>query len=125
MPTKSVVDRSSSGKMVMRIFAHWKLSREEMLDVLGYSKTEQSILSTLQHTPPISLPRETVERIGHILNIHKNLRILFSHNRDLAYSWMKIKNRAFDDKTPVEVIREYGDSGVLMVCAYLGQVLGQ
>ena len=41
-----------------------------------------------------------------------------SADRDLAYAWMKTRNRAFDNRSPIEVIREFGFAGLLMVLAY-------
>ena len=56
---------------------------------------------------------------------HKNLRLLFPLDRDLAYAWIKTRNRAFDNRTPIEVIREFGFAGLLMVLAYLDRARGQ
>lgn len=119
------VDRSAISKMLMQLFAHWKLTTEEMLDALGYSLNNRAMLGKLRHGDPISSSRDTMDRAGHLLGIHKNLRLLFSHNRDLAYAWMKTRNRAFDNRTPIEVIHEYGFAGVLMVRAYLDRARGQ
>lgn len=119
------IDRSAISKMLMQLFAHWKLTTEEMLDALGYSRTNRAMLSKLRHGDPISSSRDTMDRAGYLLGIHKNLRLLFSHNRDLAYAWMKTRNRAFDNKTPIEVIHEYGFAGLLMVRAYLDRARGQ
>ncbi|MBU2719762.1 DUF2384 domain-containing protein, partial [Acidithiobacillus ferridurans] len=55
----------------------------------------------------------------------KNLRLLFPHDRDLAYQWMTTRNRAFDHRTPVEVVREWGFTGLLMVRAYLDHARGE
>lgn len=125
MLANSAVDRSASSKMLMQIFAHRKLSTKEMLDALGYSRTNRAILSKLRHGAPISFTRDWMDRAGHIFGIHKNLRLLFSYNRDLAYAWMKTRNRAFDNRTPIEVVNKYGFAGVLMVRAYLDRARGQ
>jgi hypothetical protein len=54
----------------------------------------------------------------------KNLRLLFPQNRDLAYRWMTTRNKAFENLTPVEVIRQWGFAGLLMVRAYLDRARG-
>jgi hypothetical protein len=46
------------------------------------------------------------ERIGHLLGMHERLRLLFGHSRDMVYSRMKQRNRAFGGMTLVEAIRE-------------------
>lgn len=53
-----------------------------------------------------------------LLGIHKNLRLLFPHNRELAYRWMTTRNKAFDNQTPVEVVKGWGFAGLLMVRAF-------
>jgi uncharacterized protein (DUF2384 family) len=68
---------------------------------------------------PIGTSRDQYERVGHLLGIHKNLRLLFPHNRELAYRWMTTRNKAFENRTPVEVIKEWGFAGLLMVRGYL------
>lgn len=119
------VDRGTIAGMLMQLFDHWKLSTEEQLDALGFSKTNRALLSKYRRGEPISASRDTLERAGHLLGMHKNLRLLFPHNRDLAYAWMKTRNRAFENRTPIEVVREYGFAGMLMVRAYLDRARGR
>jgi hypothetical protein len=123
--TSGEVDRKAIAGMLMKLFDHWRLSTEEQLDVLGFSPTNRAVLTKYRRGEPISGSRDTLERAGHLLGIHKNLRLLFPHNRDLAYAWMKTRNRAFDNLTPTEVIRKFGFAGLLMVLAYLDRARGQ
>ena len=111
--------------MLMQLFDHWQLSTEEQLDALGFATSNRAVLSRYRKGEPIAASRDTLERAGHLLGIHKNLRLLFPHNRDLAYAWIKTRNKAFDQRSPIEVIREYGFAGLLMVLAYLDRARGQ
>ncbi len=119
------VDRRAIAGMLMKLFDHWKLSTEEQLDALGFSVTNRAALARYRRGEPISGSRDTLERAGYLLGIHKNLRLLFPLDRDLAYAWIKTRNRAFDNRTPIEVIREFGFAGLLMVLAYLDRARGQ
>lgn len=119
------VDRKAIASMLMSLFDHWKLTTEEQLDALGFATSNRAVLGKYRRGEPISASRDTLERAGHLLGIHKNLRLLFPHNRELAYAWMKTRNRAFDNRTPIEVIREYGFAGLLMVLAYLDRARGR
>ena len=119
------VDRRAIAGMLMKLFDHWQLSTEEQLDALGFSVTNRAALARYRRGEPISGSRDTLERAGHLLGIHKNLRLLFPLDRDLAYAWIKTRNRAFDNRTPIEVIREFGFAGLLMVLAYLDRARGQ
>jgi len=51
--------------------------------------------------------------------IHKNLRLLFPQNCDLAYQWMSTRNKVFDNYSPVELVKGWGFTGLLMVRSYL------
>ncbi len=64
---------------------------------------------------PIGTSRDQYERVG---------RLLFPKDRDLAYRWMSTRNKAFDNLTPVEVVKEWGFAGLLMVRGYLDRARG-
>ena len=119
------IDRRAIATMLMNLFDHWKLNTEEQLDALGFSTSNRAVLGRYRHGAPLAASRDTMERAGHLLGIHKNLRLLFSQNRDLAYGWIKTRNLAFENRSPIEVIREYGFAGLLMVRAYLDRARGQ
>lgn len=125
-PTEATpYDRKALASMLMRLFDHWQLSTEEQLDALGFATSNRAVLARYRRGEAIAASRDTLERAGHLLGIHKNTRLLFPHNRELAYSWIKTRNRAFDQRAPIDVIREFGFAGLLMVLAYLDRALGQ
>jgi hypothetical protein len=118
-------DRSVLAQMVMQLFDHWGLSTEQQLGLLGLASSNRAALGRYRKGEPVAANRDMIERIGHLLAIHKNLRLLFPHNRDLAYAWMRTRNQAFGGKTPVEVVMEAGFGGLLMVRSYLDRARGQ
>lgn len=117
-------DRGALARMVMTLFDHWKLSTEEQAALLGIAATNRAALARYRKGEAIGTSRDQYERVGHLLGIHKNLRLLFPHNRELAYGWMTTRNRAFQNLTPVDVIREWGFAGLLMVRGYLDKARG-
>ena len=117
-------DRGALAKMVMALLDHWKLSTEDQAALLGLATSNRAALTRYRKGEPIGTSRDQFERVGHLLGIHKNLRLQFPQNRDLAYRWMTTRNKAFDNLSPVEVIKEWGFSGLLMVRAYLDRMRG-
>lgn len=117
-------DRGAVAKMVMALLDHWKLTTEDKASMLGVAVNNRSTLARYRKGEPIGTSRDQEERVGHLLSIHKNLRLLFPQNRDLAYRWMSARNRAFNNLTPVEVVRERGFMGLLMVRGYLDRARG-
>lgn len=117
-------DRGALARMVMVLFDHWQLATEDQAALLGIAGSNRAALARYRRGEAIGSSRDQYERVGHLLGIHKNLRLLFPQNRDLAYRWMSTRNRAFDNRTPVEVVREWGFAGLLMVRSYLDRARG-
>ncbi|MDA8378727.1 MAG: MbcA/ParS/Xre antitoxin family protein [Planctomycetia bacterium] len=116
--------RATLAKMLMKAFELWNVPNEDQLALLGLALENRAALSRYRRGEPLAANRDLLERAGHLLAIHKNLRLLFPHDRDLAYRWMTTRNRAFGNQTPVEVICEWGFAGLLMVRSYLDRARG-
>ena len=123
--TPQVNDRGAVSTMLMQLFEHWSISTEDQLDMLGLARDNRAALARYRKGVPMSTSRDASERAGHLLAIHKNLRLLFPHNRELAYRWMSTRNKAFEGRTPVDVVKDYGFAGLLMVRSYLDKMRGQ
>lgn len=123
--TQGAPDRGAIAKMMMRMFELWQISTVDQLAMLGLAPDNRAALTRYRKGEPIAQSRDALERAGHLLAIHKNLRRLFPHNQDLAYRWVSTRNKAFDGRTPVEAIRDFGFAGLLMVRSYLDRAQGQ
>ena len=117
-------DRGALAKMVMALLDHWALPTEDQAALLGIAASNRAALTRYRKGEPIGTSRDQFERVGHLLGIHKNLRLLFPQNRDLAYRWMSTRNKAFDNLTPVQVVKDWGFAGLLTVRAYLDRARG-
>lgn len=120
----SPIDKRTLAKMVMTLFDHWNLSAADRTALLGLSPRSRSSLSRFRHGAAIGVRRDQYDRVSLLLGIHTRLRVLFPRNRDLAYRWMTVHNRAFDGRTPVEVVREMGMCGLHWVRGYLERAGG-
>jgi hypothetical protein len=117
-------ERAAIAQMLMKLFSHWKLSTELQLAMLGLATNNRRALHDYEKGKPLGPGRDLQERAGHLLGIHKNLRLLFPDNPELAYSWMTTRNAAFNGMTPAETIRDYGFAGLYMVKSYLDRARG-
>lgn len=117
-------DCGAIARMLMKLFEHWKLETVEQLNSLGLSTNNRAALTRYRNGGPLSKNRDLLDRADHLLEIHRNLRLLFPDDRNLAYAWMKTRNKAFENRSPIEVICEYGFAGLLMVRAYLDRTRG-
>ena len=117
-------DRGALAKMVMTLLDHWNLSTEDQAALLGIAASNRAALTRYRKGEAIGTSRDQYERVGHLLGIHKNLRLLFPQNRELAYRWMTTRNKAFDNLCPLDVVKESGFAGLLMVRSYLDRAKG-
>ena len=116
-------NRGQLAKMAMRLLDHWQLGTADQAALLGIPATNMSALTRYRRGYPIGASRDQYDRIGHLLEIHRCLRQLFPQNRDLVYRWIQARNKAFDNLTPVEVIKDWGFAGLLRVRCYLDRAL--
>lgn len=117
--------RAHAGPMLMTLFSHWNLTSAESLALLGLSTSNRRALTDYRRGKPLANDRDKLERAGNLLGIHKALRLLFPHNRELAYAWMKTPSRAFNGHTPTQYIEDNGLLGVHAVRAYLDRQRGR
>ena len=108
-------NRAKLATMVTRLFDHWGLEQSEQLALLGLSEGSRTTLHRYRHGRALSNNRDLLDRVSHLLGIHKSLRILYPHNRDLAYRWPKSPNKRLHDMTPVEFVRREGFGGLASI----------
>jgi transcriptional regulator with XRE-family HTH domain len=116
--------RGRLAAMVTRLLDHWQLTAPEQAEVLGLSAASRSTLNRYRSGEPLADSRDLLDRAGHLLGIHKSLRLLFPHDSDLAYRWMTRPNRRLGAR-PVDLVVEHGFEGLLAVRRYLDFHRGQ
>jgi hypothetical protein len=123
-PSLSPVDprdrasREKLARMLATLLDHWALGPADQAALLGLSAQSRSTVARYRRGDPLADNADLLARAGHLLGIHKALRILFPHDRDLAYRWVATPNRRFGDRAPLEVMKQ-GFEGLLAVRRYL------
>lgn len=124
LPDPSQVDlrerknREKLAKLVAALLEHWQLSPGDQAALLGLSAQSRSTVARYRRGEPLGDSADLIARAGHLLGIHKALRILFPQDRDLAYRWVATPNRRFDGRAPLEIMKQ-GFEGLLAVRRYL------
>lgn len=116
--------RARLAGMVMSLFDLWQLSLAEQAALLGVSSGSRSTLARYRAGEPFADRPDLLDRASHLLGIHKSLRVLFAHDRDLAYRWMSQPNQRLGAR-PVDVVVEHGFEGLLALRRYLDFQRGQ
>lgn len=111
--------RERLARMVVSLLDHWNLAPNDQAVLLGLSTQSRSTIARYRRGEPLADSADLLARAGHLLGIHKALRILFPHDRDLAYRWVTTPNRRFGDATPLDLMKRHGYEGILAVRRYL------
>lgn len=112
-------DRLRLTAMIFRLFQLWKINDEAQPVLLGLPPKNKQSFSKYMVEKGVPNSPDVLDRVGHLLSIHKSLRMLYKHDLDLAYTWVTCPNRAFDGKSPLSVMMTYRFAGLLRVKAYL------
>jgi transcriptional regulator with XRE-family HTH domain len=110
--------RERLAKMVASLLDHWQLPLNDQAALLGLSAQSRSTIARYRRGEPLADSADLLARAGHLLGIHKALRILFPNDRDLAYRWVSAPNRRFGERAPLEIMKQ-GFEGLLAVRRYL------
>jgi hypothetical protein len=110
--------RERLAHMVVTLLDHWKLSPNDQATLLGLSAQSRSTVARYRRGEPLADNADLLARAGHLLGIHKALRILFPHELELAYRWITAPNTRFGTP-PLEIMKRHGYEGILAVRRYL------
>lgn len=110
--------REKLAKLVAALLEHWQLSPADQAALLGLSAQSRSTVARYRRGEPLGDSADLIARAGHLLGIHKALRILFPRDRDLAYRWVATPNQRLDGRAPLEIMKQ-GFEGLLAVRRYL------
>ena len=68
----------------MTLLDHWKLPTGDQAALLGIAASNRAALTRYRKGDPIGTGRDQFERVGHLLGIHKSLRLLFPHTSSVV-----------------------------------------
>lgn len=112
-------DRVELSRALVQIFDLWQLSTAEQTSLLGLSNVSRVSLTRYRDGNPLADHRDLIERACNVIRIYTSLETLFPDNHELALAWVKAKNRAFGNLTPISVMCENGYLGLVQVRRYL------
>src|SRR5210317_20763 len=116
--------RRKLARMVTRLFELWDLPTADQLELLGLSRTSRAQLSKYRKGCALPSSRDMLDRIGWLLSIHKNLRLLYPRNENIRYTWVKRRNKILDDQRPLDIMKYQGLIGIARVARYLDYIRG-
>lgn len=111
--------RERLARLAVALLDHWRLPPAEQATLLGLSPQSRSTVARYRRGEPLADNADLLARVGHLLAIHKALRIVFPRDLDLAYRWVTTPNRRFNGVAPFELMKRHGFEGILAIRRYL------
>ena len=123
-PTRNRDERIVLARAVTKLFELWKLPSADQLMLLGLNESNRIALQRYAKGEALAANRDLLERVGHLLGIHKSLKLLYPHNPEIVTGWIASPTSTFDGATPIEIARRFGFAGLLMVRGVLDRMRG-
>ena len=117
--------RSVLAVAISRLLDLWNLSTADRLALLGLSESNRAALQRYAKGEALASSRDLLDRAGHLLGIHKSLKLLYPRNEEIVHGWMSSPNQKFSGNTPVEIVRKFGLPGLVLVRGTLDIMRGQ
>jgi hypothetical protein len=117
--------RTTLAGAVSRLFDLWALNTADRLALLGFSESNRTALQRYARGEALAASRDLSDRVGHLLGIHKSLKLLYPRNQELVHTWMAAPNTRFGGNSPITVVRKFGLPGLVMVRGTLDIMRGQ
>lgn len=92
-----------------------ELGSTELTAIIGTSQPSASRLLNGKYFIPEG--SKTWELSAHFIRLYRSISSLVGGNDELARSWLKSGNQAFDNRHPLDVVKRV--DGLLHVCEYL------
>ncbi len=105
LPEASKTPLKTLGKAFWNLVNHYGLARKDQAVILGIPENRER-LGSLEKKKEIPDQYDVLLRVGTLLGIHKNLRLLFPHDRDVVYKWMKTPRELFGNVSALDFLHE-------------------
>lgn len=109
----------------MRLFDHWNIDTQTAAALLGLSPHSRATVRRYRKGQPLPSRWDLIDRVGNLLGIHKSLRLIYPHNRQLVYRWPTARNKSLDNCTPVEIMIDQGLPGIVAIRGFLDLIVGK
>lgn len=109
-----VSKRRELAQLICTVFDHWAIDIATQVALLGLSPKSLDAVRRYRNGGAVALRRDRLERIGHLLAIHRKLRQLFP-NDELCSGWISARNRKLGGRRPIDVMLGDGFMGIVNV----------
>ena len=120
MMDMSLDERVSLTRRTMDLLQGWGLGAREIAVLLQLPETIKTRhVGRFRGEEPFPDDPRVHRRVAYLARIEEALRTFFPRNPEMRHSWIKRTNKRFGQRTPVAVMMEDGESGMISVLSHL------
>jgi hypothetical protein len=102
-----------------RLFEELHVATADRARLLGLAPNNRTTLKRYERDEPLGATRDLLDRASLLLGIYKNLRLLYPMNPGIRANWLYAPHADFKNRAPMDVVKEDGFAGLLMLRAIL------
>jgi len=108
-------------RSVVSLLESWGLSTQDMQDMLSLPSSYRARKFNKLREGNEVLPDDenVLRRAGYLLRISEALRTTYPCNPEMAGRWIRMRHRRFRHKTPLDMILNQGETGLILVLSEL------
>ncbi|RDH87871.1 MAG: DUF2384 domain-containing protein [endosymbiont of Escarpia spicata] len=114
----SLDDRLEMTRGVLNMLKNWGLRAEEMMALLDLEGKPRHMARYMSDQPLPNNPGLT-KRVEHLIRIIDALRTTYPLNPDMGRRWMRQRNTKLQRRSPLAVMIEGGERGLVNVLCHL------
>ena len=113
-------DRLMLTRRTMELLKGWGLRAGDIVKILHLPETVKArAVSRFREDEPLPDDLEVNRRIAYLMRIEEALHTYFPRNPEMRSVWVKRSNRQFGKRTPLAVMVEGGERGLVSVLSHL------
>jgi hypothetical protein len=113
-------ERLSLTRQVMNLLESWNLSARDMMVLLQLPDSVKArSISRFREEQPFPEDANVDRRVAYLLRIDEALGTYFPRNPEMRDLWVKRGNKQFGKRSPIAVMVEDGESGLISVLSHL------
>lgn len=111
-------ERGALTRRVMALLGDWRLPGPDIQRILDLPAGVKVPATQGEGDPLPDLP-QVMRRVGYLVRIEDALHTYFPRNPEMRNLWVRKGNRQFGQRTPLSVMVDEGERGLVLVLAYL------
>jgi hypothetical protein len=120
MENLTLEERGSLTRRVISLLTDWGMRAPDMHRILDLpAAVGMPAMGIAGEAEPLPDEPQVMRRVGYLVRIEDALQTYFPRNTEMRTLWVRKGNRQFGKRSPLAVMLEEGERGLVLVLAHL------